>query len=90
MPAAYATAEDDDRPIVATVFDQASGLKVGDRVVGINGRKDIRNSSDLANRLRGANGLVDVIVDREGVEVTLKAATFVMPEVTDNRTIEFS
>jgi serine protease Do len=90
LPAAYATAEDDDRPIVATVFDQASGLKIGDRVVGINGRKDIRNSSDLANRLRGADGLVDVIVDREGVEVTLKAATFVMPEVTDNRSIEFS
>lgn len=90
LPAAYATAEDDDRPIVATVFDQASGLKVGDRVIGINGHRDIRNSSDLANRLRGTDGLADVIVDREGLEVTLKAATFAMPEVTDNRSIEFS
>ena len=90
LPAAYATAEDDDRPIVATVFDEASGLKVGDRVIGINGHRDIRNSSDLANRLRGASGLADVIVDRGGLEVTLKAATFAMPEVTDNRSIEFS
>lgn len=90
LPAAYATAEDDDRPIVATVFDKSSGLEVGDRVVGINGYKDIRNTSDLANRLRGTDGLVDVIVDREGVEVTLKTVAYAMPEVTDNRSIEFS
>jgi serine protease Do len=90
LPAAYATAEDDDRPIVATVFDQTSGLKVGDRVAGINGYKDIRNTSELANRLRGTDGLVDVIVDRKGLEVPFKAATFVMPDGTDHRSIEFS
>jgi len=90
LPAAYATTEDDDRPIIATVFDKASGLKVGDRVVAINGHNEIRNTSDLANRLRGTNGLVDVIVDRGGLEVTLRAATFAMPEVTDNRSVEFS
>lgn len=90
LPAAYATAEDDDRPIVANVFDQTSGLKVGDRIIAVNGRRGIRNTSDLAVRLRGTDGSVDLIVDREGQEVALKSSTFVMPEITDNRSIEFS
>jgi S1-C subfamily serine protease len=90
LPAAYATAEDDDRPIVATVFDPASGLKVGDRIEAINGRSDVRNTSDLASRLRGHKEMVNVTVERDGREVVLSLATRVMPEITQTKSIELS
>ena len=90
LPAAYATAEDDDRPIVATVFDPTSGLEIGDRIVAVNGRGDVRNTSDLASRLRGNEGMVNVTVEREGREVVLSLATRVMPEITQTKSIELS
>jgi S1-C subfamily serine protease len=90
LPVAYATSEDDDRPIVAMVFDAASGLQIGDRIGSVNGEGDIRNSSDVASRLRGAADIVTVSVDRAGTEITLKVATMVMPEVTATRSIDLS
>ena len=90
LPAVYATAEDDDRPIVAKVFDAASGLKVGDQIIAINGRGDIRNTSDLASRLRGNRAMVNLVVERDGQEVSLTVATSVMPEVTQTKSIDLS
>jgi S1-C subfamily serine protease len=90
LPAAYATADDDDRPIVARVFDPASGLKVGDRIVAINGRGHVRNTSDLASRLRGNEAMVKVTVERDGLPVVLSLATRVMPEITQTKSIELS
>ncbi len=90
LPAVYATAEDDDRPIVATVFDATSGLKIGDRIVGINEQREARNTSDLANWLRGAEGPVTVTVERDGREIALSMTTKVMPEVTETRSIDLS
>lgn len=39
----------------------------------------VRNSSDLARRLRGNEGMVNVTIERDGREVVLGLATRVMP-----------
>lgn len=90
LPAVYATAEDDDRPIVATVFDAASGLKIGDRIVAINGRRGVRNTSDLAAMLRGHDNLVNVTVARDGLEINLSMPTQVMPDITATKSIDLA
>jgi S1-C subfamily serine protease len=72
------------------LFDPASGLKIGDRIVAVNGRGDVRNTSDLASRLRGNEAMVNVTVDRDGREIGLSLATRVMPEITQTKSIELS
>lgn len=90
LPAVYATAEDDDRPIIAKVFDPTAGLKIGDRILAVNGRGDVRNTSDLASRLRGNQTTVDLVVERDGQEVSLTLTTSVMPEITQTKSIDLS
>jgi membrane-associated protease RseP (regulator of RpoE activity) len=82
LPVSYATAEDDDRPIVAAVFDQNSGLKIGDRIVAVNGYRNIRNTSVLAARLRGIEGAVNVTIEREQKEMNVNVIATAMQEVT--------
>ena len=90
LPVAYATAEDDDRPIVATVFDKASGLQLGDLIVAVAGQRDIRNSSDIATALRGETGPVPLVVERGGKEVMLSVTAEAYPDVLAARSIDFA
>ena len=90
LPVSYATADDDDRPIVAAVFDRSSGLKIGDRIVAVNGHSNIRNTSVLAARLRGIEGAVKITVERDQREINVNVVTTVMPEVTTTRSINIS
>jgi S1-C subfamily serine protease len=90
LPVAYATAEDDDRPIVATVFDKASSLQLGDVILAVAGQRDIRNTSDIAMALRGETGPVPVVVERRGKELTLTATSEAFPDVLATRSIDFS
>ena len=86
----YATAEDDDRPIVATVFDKASGLQLGDLIVAVDGQRGIRNSSDIATALRGETGPVPLVVERGGKEVMLSVTAEAFPDVLTTRSIDFA
>ena len=90
LPVSYATAEDDDSPIVAAVFDKSSGLKIGDRIVAVNGYSNIRNTSVLAARLRGVEGAVKVTVERNQKAINVNVVTTVMPEITTTRSIYVS
>ena len=90
LPVSYATAEDDDRPIVAAVFDRNSGLKIGDRILAVNGYRNIRNTSVLAARLRGSEGAVSVTIEREQKEMNVNVVATAMPEVTSTRSIYIS
>ena len=90
LPVAYATAEDDDRPIVGTVFGKASGLQLGDIIVAIAGQRGIRNSSDIATALRGETEPVPVVVERKGREVALTATSEAFPDVLAARSIDLS
>ena len=90
LPVSYATADDDDRPIVAAVFDRSSGLKIGDRILAVNGYRNIRNTSVLAARLRGIAGTVKVTVERNREEINVSVVTTVMPEITTTRSIYVS
>ena len=90
LPVAYATAEDDDRPIVATVFDKASGLQLGDLIVAVAGHRGIRNSSDIATALRGETGPVPLVVERRGKEVMLSVTAEAFPDVLATRSIDFA
>ena len=90
LPVAYATAEDDDRPIVATVFDKTSGLLLGDVIVAVAGQRGIRNSSDIATALRGETGPVPLVVERRGKEVTLSVTAEAFPDVLATRSIDFA
>jgi S1-C subfamily serine protease len=90
LPVAYATAEDDDRPIVATVFDKASGLQLGDLIVAVAGQRGIRNSSDIATALRGETGPVPLVVERGGKEVMMSVTAEAYPDVLAARSIDFA
>ena len=90
LPVAYATAEDDDRPIVATVFDKASGLQLGDLILAVAGQRGIRNSSDIATALRGETGPVPLAVERRGKEVMLSVTAEAFPDVLATRSIDLS
>ncbi len=90
LSVAYATAEDDDRPIVATVFDKASGLQLGDLIVAVAGQRGIRNSSDIATALRGETGPVPLVVERGGKEVMLSVRAEAYPDVLAARSIDFA
>ncbi|WP_416907207.1 MAG: S1C family serine protease [Polymorphobacter sp.] len=90
LPVAYATAEDDDLPIVAKVFDKVSGFDLGDRIVSVAGQAGIRNASDIATALRGQTQPVPVVVERNGKEVVLTVISEVFPDVLATRSIDFS
>jgi serine protease Do len=90
LPVAYATAEDDDRPIVGTVFDKASGLQLGDLIVAVAGQRGIRNSSDIATALRGETGPVPLAVERRGKVVMLSVTAEAFPDVLATRSIDFA
>jgi len=90
LPVSYATAEDDDRPIVAAVFDKSSGLKIGDRILAVNGFSNIRNTSVLAARLRGVEGAVKVTVERGQKAINVNVVTTVMSENTTTSSIYVS
>ena len=90
LPVAYATAEDDDRPIAATVFDKASGLQLGDLILAVAGQRGIRNSSNIATALRGETGPVPLVVERWGKEMTLSVTAEAFPDVLATRSIDFA
>ena len=90
LPVAYATAEDDDRPIVATVFNKASGLQLGDLIFAVAGQRGIRNSSDIATALRGETGPVPLVVERRGKEQMLSVMAEAFPDVLATRSIDFA
>ena len=90
LPVAYATAEDDDRPIVATVFDKTSGLLLGDLIVAVAGQRGIRNSSDIATALRGETRPVPLVIERKGKEVTLSVTAVAFPDVLATQSIDFA
>ncbi|MCM0032773.1 trypsin-like peptidase domain-containing protein [Sandarakinorhabdus limnophila] len=89
LPVALASAEDDDRPIVARVLDEASGFELGDLILTAGGR-DIRNMSDLAAVLRGQTQAVPIMVERNGSKVELKAKAEASKDVLAARSIDLS
>lgn len=90
LPVAWATAEDDFRPIVATVYDKRSPLQIGDLILGVNGRDGVRNISDLLTRLRGSEGDVVLTVQRGGKRFDLTTRTVQVPDLLANRAIDLS
>jgi serine protease Do len=90
LPVAYATAEDDDRPIVATVFDKTSGFELGDVIVAAAGQRHVRNTSDIATALRGEAQPVPVVVERAGKEIELTVVAEAFPEVLATRSIDLA
>lgn len=90
LPVAWATAEDDFRPIVATVYDKSSPLQIGDLILSVNGNGDVRNISDLTTRLRGQAGKVQLTVQRDGKSVNLTAQTELVPNLLANKAIDIS
>ncbi len=90
LPVAWATAEDDFRPIVATVYDKSSPLQIGDLILSVNGKGDVRNISDLATRLRGQEGEVQLTVQRDGKSVNLTTRTALVPDLLANRALDIS
>lgn len=90
LPVAYATGEDDDVPIVATVFDQGSGFAIGDRIVSVAGQGDIRNTSDIAMALRGHTQAVEIVVERKDKRLALQVVSQVLPNVLSTRALDLS
>jgi S1-C subfamily serine protease len=90
LPVAYATAEDDDRPIVATVFDKTSGFQLGDVIVAVAGQRDVRNTSDIATALRGEVQPVLVVVDRKGKEIALTVTAEAFPDALTTRSVDLA
>jgi serine protease Do len=90
LPVAYATAEDDDRPIVATVFDKTSGFQLGDVIVAVAGQRHVRNTSDIATALRGEVQPVPVMVERRGKEIALTVVAEAFPDVLATRSIDLA
>lgn len=90
LPVAWATAEDDFRPIVATVYDKTSPLQIGDVVLGVNGTGGVRNISDLVTRLRGQQGSIVLTIKRDGKRIDLSTTTSEVPDLLENRAIDLS
>lgn len=90
LPVSYATAEDDDRSIVAAVFDKTSGFQLGDVIVAVAGQRDVRNTSDIATALRGEVQPVLVVVDRKGKEIALTVTAEAFPDALTTRSVDLA
>jgi S1-C subfamily serine protease len=71
LPAKFSVTRKDQEVVVADVWgDWASSLKVGDRIVAINGKRDIIYPSRVVDQARG-NDAISLTINRNGEENTL-------------------
>ncbi len=72
---------------VASFYDNASseatGLQVGDTILEINGRSILVENDIAYELLRDADGVVDMVVRRNGEKVSLSGVTFTMIDGED-------
>lgn len=87
LPVAWATAEDDFRPIVATVYDASSPLKIGDVILSVEGYGPIRNISNLATRLRGKDRDFQLTVERAGRALSVTTRTSPVGDVLKSKAL---
>ena len=90
LPVALATSVDDPRPRVARSVDTSSPFLPGDLIVGVNGAGGVRNSSDLATRLRGDAMTAKVTVERGGKQVNLISPLHAQQDPLTARDLEVS
>lgn len=88
LPIAYATGDDDYRPVVAELFDANLKLERGDIIKGVNGKMEVRNSSDLSTRLRGQEGEVILNIERNGKMIDVKAHADPVPDVLKAKALD--
>lgn len=90
LPVALATSGDDLRPRVAYLYENAIGFMPGDIVVSVNGSDTIKDLPDLANRLRGIDGIASVAVERGQERVVVETQLKIAPDPLSARSINLS
>ncbi len=73
---------------VSRVYDESTGLKVGDVFLEINGRKCFTMNDMMYEFARTQNGSFDLLVRRDGEKVQLNGVSFPMAEAVDEATGE--
>jgi S1-C subfamily serine protease len=90
LPIAVATAGDDLRPRVATVFHSGLQFQSGDIISAVNGGAEIGTLPELLADLRGLNGEAIISVERKGKSVNVSSPLNVVPDPLKARSINFS
>lgn len=65
-------------------------FRPGDRIVAVNGERDVTNLTRLLNRLRGGPDRVRFDVERDGETVTVETAVARQPQVTERTGVRVS
>lgn len=90
LPIALATAGDDLRPRVATVFQSGLQFRSGDIITAVNGGAEIDTIPELLADLRGLNGEAVISVERQGQTVNFRSPLTIVPDPLKARSINFS
>lgn len=90
LPVALATSGDDLRPRVAYLYENATGFMPGDIVVSVNGSDTIKDLPDLANHLRGIDGIASVMVERGRERIAIATHLKIVPDPLSARSINLS
>lgn len=90
LPVAIATSGEGLRPRVAVVFDQKSGLRIGDVILRVNGSENLETYADLLSSLRGVSNVIQIAVDRNGEIFDVTSPVQIVPDVLKARAVNLS
>jgi S1-C subfamily serine protease len=90
LPIAVATAGDDLRPRVATVFQSGLQFQAGDIITSVNGGAAVGALPELLADLRGLGSEAMISVERNGKSVNVRSPLNVVADPLKARSINFS
>lgn len=90
LSVAVANSDDSDLPIVAALYDRKSPFMVGDVILGLEGKPDVRNNADLVTQIRGQVGELRIRTIRDEEEIVLSVVSVPEPDLMKVKAVNFS